>query len=371
MKISGVEQDGRRECRMRKGEKQMTLFWMRAENRDFERRAPLTAESAAALIAAGHQIMVEASAARALPIEPYLAAGCERAEAGSWVSAPREAVILGLKELPEDGTALPHRHIMFGHAYKGQADGGALLARFASGGGQLLDLEYLTDEAGRRACAFGYWAGFAGAAVGVMAYAAAQGGGLIGPVEAYPDKNALVDDLRRLLKGAQPSVIVIGALGRVGRGAVDLAAALDLEVTGWDRAETAHGGPFPELLAHEIFVNAIFARPGVPVFVGPEAIAADRALRVIADVSCDPSSDYNPVPLYDAATSFAAPVTRVSAPEEMPLDVMAIDNLPSMLPKESSEDFAAQLLPLLLDFDRDEKGMWARALALYNTHAKQ
>ena len=34
-----------------------------------------------------------------------------------------DAIIFGLKELPEDGTPLAHRHIMFGHAYKGQPAG--------------------------------------------------------------------------------------------------------------------------------------------------------------------------------------------------------------------------------------------------------
>ena len=58
---------------------------------------------------------------------------------------------------------------MFGHAYKGQPDGQKLLSRFAAGGGILYDLEYLTDETGRRVAAFGYWAGFAGAAFGAGA----------------------------------------------------------------------------------------------------------------------------------------------------------------------------------------------------------
>ena len=60
----------------------------------------------------------------------------------------------GLKELDPDGPDLRHRHIMFGHAFKGQADGPALLARFARGKGTLLDLEYLTNENGRRVAAF-------------------------------------------------------------------------------------------------------------------------------------------------------------------------------------------------------------------------
>ena len=32
-------------------------------------------------------------------------------------------------------------------------------------------------------------------------------------------------------------------------------------------AETASGGPFPEILQHEMFLNCILARPGCPVFV--------------------------------------------------------------------------------------------------------
>ena len=37
---------------------------------------------------------------------------------GSWVSAPKEAVILGLKELPSSEDPITQRHIFFAHAYK-------------------------------------------------------------------------------------------------------------------------------------------------------------------------------------------------------------------------------------------------------------
>ena len=36
-------------------------------------------------------------------------------------------------------------------------------------------------------------------------------------------------------------------------------------MTEWDIDETAHGGPFPEILTHDIFLNCILAAPGVPV----------------------------------------------------------------------------------------------------------
>lgn len=346
-------------------------LWVRAESRPNEQRVGLTPEGAAALISQGFRVTIEETPHRAVPVEAYRAAGCEAAPEGSWRAAPLDAIVFGLKELPDDGTPLTHRHIMFGHAFKGQAGGPRLLARFGAGGGTLYDLEYLVDEAGRRVAAFGYWAGFAGAAVGAMAWIAQQQDGGPGParVGVYPGRDALVAELRAALEGitACPRVIVIGALGRVGSGACDLAAALGFEVTRWDMAETAHGGPFHEILDHEIFVNAILARPGVPVFVPRSAVDAPRRLTVIADVACDPESDYNPVPVYDRATSFDAPVIRVTAGPP-PLDVMAIDNLPSMLPVESSQDYAVQLLPALATLDRIGEGVWARAKAEFDRH---
>ncbi len=51
-----------------------------------------------------------------------------------------------------------------------------------------------------------------------------------------------------------------------------------------------------------------------------------------------------------------------------PLDVTAIDNLPSLTPVESSEDYAAQLLPSLLSLDALEKGVWSRAKTEFDRH---
>ncbi|MEC8575516.1 MAG: saccharopine dehydrogenase, partial [Pseudomonadota bacterium] len=86
----------------------------------------------------------------------------------------------------------------------------------------------------------------------------------------------------------------------------------------------------------------------------------------IGDVACDPDSDYNPVPVYDRATSWDAPALRVA--DTPVLDVMAIDNLPSMLPVESSEDYAAQLLPSLLALGDLGAGVWGRADATFKEH---
>ena len=349
----------------------MTHLWVRAEQRENEDRVALTPDGACTLIEKGIRVSVEDSQSRIIPTADYAKVGCTIVAENTWPGAPKDAIIFGLKELPEDGTPLIHRHIMFGHAFKGQHSGKALLQRFQAGGGTLYDLEYLTDAAGRRVAAFGYWAGYAGAAVSVIAWLAQQKGKTCGSVAAYPNKDALLHDLYNAMQGvsASPNAIVIGALGRVGTGAADLCDHLNIPVTKWDMAETSTGGPFPEILDHTFFFNCILARPGTPVFVPKSALTAERNLSVIGDIACDPDSDYNPIPVYDQATSWAQPANRVA--DDPILDVMAIDNLPSLLPFESSIDFANQLLPTLETVDDLSSPVWSRANDIFQTHVRE
>ena len=346
----------------------MTHLWVRAEQRPHEERVGLTPEGATALVQAGLRVSVEESSVRSIGIDGYRTAGCEIVAGNLWPQAPKDAVIFGLKELPEDGTALVHRHIMFGHAFKGQPAGRVLLQRFKAGGGTLFDLEYLVDEHGRRVAAFGYWAGYAGAAIALKCWAAQRRGGICGPIGAYAGKAALLAELEADLKGlGRPSALIIGALGRVGSGAADCLGAMGVEPTRWDMAETAGGGPFLQVLAHDIFLNCILARPGCPVFVPALARTdAGRRLTVIGDIACDPTSDFSPIKVYDRATDWDAPALRVA---DVPvLDVMAIDNLPSLMPVESSEDYAAQVLPSLLALGDLGGGVWGRARLEFDRH---
>ena len=331
----------------------MVHIWVRAEQREHEERVGITPQGARELLAIGFQVSVETSGARAFRIGDYRDSGCQIVTENSWPDAPDAAIIFGLKELPEDGTPLSHRHIMFGHAYKGQTAGRVLLERFKAGGGTLFDLEYLVDDAGRRVAAFGYWAGYAGAAVSLKCWAAQSQGQICRPVSTYRSASALVQDIRSDLDATdepRPTAIIIGALGRVGTGARDCCAALDVETTAWDMAETASGGPFPEVLEHDVFLNCILAAPGCPVFVPASAKTVARKLSVIGDIACDPTSEFSPVKVYGRTTTWDEPAMRVH--DSPPLDVTAIDNLPSLLPVESSLDFANQLLPSLATLSR-------------------
>lgn len=334
-----------------------TLVWLRAETKADEHRTPLTPSDAAKLVDAGFSVNVEESEQRVFSDSAYAAAGCRLVATGSWPQAGDDAFILGIKELPDDGEPIRHRHVYFGHAYKGQPGAEALLRRFVAGGGELLDLEYLADDAGRRLAAFGFWAGFAGAALGVRLWAGRQREGnefRLSAQRPATDQMELVAAVRARLelipddRRRQPTAVVIGALGRCGRGAVSLFEALDITPTEWDVAETEGGGPFTELLDFDILVNTVLlGRPIPPFLTQAEIDTPDRRLSVIADVSCDPGNPGNPLPVYDRVTTFQQPAVRIRD-GGVPLDVIAVDHLPSLLPRESSIDFSGQLLPHLL-----------------------
>ena len=92
-----------------------------------------------------------------------------------------------------------------------------------------------------------------------------------------------------------------------------------------------------------------------------------RTLSVIADVSCDATNPHNPIPVYFGATTFDHPLIHVPVTTEPRVDVIAIDHLPTLLPREASEAFCADLLPslLLLKGNRQEHPVWADAEKLF------
>ncbi|MEH1015337.1 saccharopine dehydrogenase [Micromonospora sp. CPCC 206060] len=315
---------------------------VRHEVRPTELRSPIVPADAARLVDQGVAVTVEESPQRAFPISDFIDAGCAVAPAGSWVDAPDGQYVVGLKELPDEPAALRHRHVFFGHAYKQQPGAPELLRRFTTGGGVLLDLEYLVDDNGRRLAAFGYWAGYVGAALAVLHHR----GRLVAPLRPM-SRPALDDLLRERLPGTPPRVLVIGALGRCGRGAADALRVAGIEPTCWDVAET-RSLDSAALLEHDILVNAVLVTEPTPPFVTREMLRQPtRRLTVVADVTCDAGSTGNVLPIYDRVTDWAQPVRRLDDVGR-PLDLIAIDNLPSLLPVEASTTFSAELTPHLL-----------------------
>ena len=69
-------------------------------------------------------------------------------------------------------------------------------------------------------------------------------------MSSYPNEDALIADVKKTVAqgiekaGKAPRVLIIGALGRCGSGAVDLclrAGVPDENILKWDMAETGNG----------------------------------------------------------------------------------------------------------------------------------
>ncbi|KAF8201323.1 hypothetical protein K438DRAFT_2015650 [Mycena galopus ATCC 62051] len=278
-------------------------------------------------------------------------------------------------ELQQSTKPLPHTHIQFAHCYKDQAGWSSALARFHRGGGTLYDLEFLTDATGRRVAAFGFYAGFAGAAAGALAFSSQQKGENLGHLKAFDNEDAMVATVKQSLVGSGTSIkaLVIGALGRCGSGAVDLFRKIGLRednILKWDLDETAKGGPFDEILDVDIFVNCIYLNAQIPSFITRDQIIAagpQRKLSVVVDVSCDTTNPFNPIPIYSINTTFAKPTVTVNVgPHNPALSVVSIDHLPALVPREASERFSMDLLPSLLKFPNKQTApVWSNAEKLF------
>ncbi|WP_028116253.1 saccharopine dehydrogenase [Ferrimonas senticii] len=343
------------------------LFWLRAEVKSGERRSPLTPAGAATLLATGADVVVERSEERIFTDQEFAAVGCQLVRPGSWQEAPNHAYVLGLKELPVADHALVHRHIYFAHVFKGQDESAQVLGRFHRGGGQIFDLEFLRDDQDRRLCAFGYWAGYVGAAVAIAGYYHHANSDELFPAQcSYPNKVQYLQQLRALQAcgTALPKVLVIGAKGRCGRGAVELCEELGITAVQWDLAETQAGGPFAAINDFDIMINCAYLAPGTAPFVTAQSLAEPRRLSIISDVSCDPNNPDNPIRIYDSITTLPQPIVPSNVDG---VYIQAVDHLPTVLPKESSEEFAGLLLPHLLELARSGEGaeVWQRAATFY------
>mgnify|MGYP001758506190 FL=1 len=103
---------------------------------------------------------------------------------------------------------------------------------------------------------------------------------------------------------------------------------------------------------------------------------------MIVDVSCDTTNPNNPIPVYSINTTFEKPTVPVEGAKN--LEVISIDHLPSLLPREASEAFSHDLLPSLLQLpfvtgaagedarshahEEGKGAVWMRAEKLFEKH---
>ncbi|MBN3581445.1 alanine dehydrogenase [Algoriphagus aestuarii] len=294
-------------------------------------------------------------------------------------------VIFGVKEVPVSRLISNKTFFFFSHTIKKQKYNRNLLKSVLDQNIRLLDYEVLKDEQGKRVVAFGRWAGIVGAYNAFWTYG--QKTDLFDIKRAYQcfDRKELNSELKKVQ--LPPIKIIVTGSGRVGNGALEILRELGLkEVSSHDflhsyfdeavyvvlhssdyNRRKSDGGyekeefyNFPERYeSHflkfaeegEILISAHYWDPEAPRLFELKDIAhPDFGLSVIADISCDVNGS---VPTTIQSTNILNPVFDIDRNSGEAIDpfgsqtsisVMAIDNLPCELPRESSRDFGNQLI---------------------------
>jgi saccharopine dehydrogenase (NAD+, L-lysine-forming) len=110
------------------------------------------------------------------------------------------------------------------------------------------------------------------------------------------------------------------------------------------------------LITYDIIYNCILLDPQYTETWFDEKMQFIKKLTIV-DISCDYSKSNNPIKLYNKATTWSKPAHKYN---EL-VSIIAIENLPSLLPKECSDSFSSKFTDLLLDYKEDSKGIWQRA----------
>ncbi len=320
-------------------------------------------------------------------------------------------ILLGVKEVPIDELIPNKTYFFFSHTIKKQPYNRPLLRAILEKNIRLIDYETLTDEKKNRVIAFGRYAGIVGAYNGIRGYGIRHNLFELKPVHTCFDREEMNNELQ---KAKLPNIkIAITGGGRVANGAIEtLAVAKIKQVSSEDLIHKTFNEPVfaqlnskhyhkrkdgrefisAEFYSHpenfeadflkyaseiEMLVACAFWHQKAPVLFNLADIQhKDFKINFIADVTCDIDGS---IPTTKRASTVAEPfydfdknamILAEPFSSQNHITVMAVDNLPSELPRNASMDFGQIMLDLVLTslLEGDKSQLIARAAITENGH---
>ncbi|MEP7170490.1 MAG: NAD(P)-dependent oxidoreductase, partial [Bacteroidota bacterium] len=298
----------------------------------------------------------------------------------------------------------------FSHTIKKQPHNKGLLKTILEKKIELVDYECLTDPQGNRVIGFGRFAGIVGAYNGVMAYGKKYNLFDLKPAQLCFDKKEVFEESEKV---RLPNIkIVVSGSGRVSNGACETLGAMNIrKVTPYeflnysfreavyvqlhsaDYFEAKDKSSFSAYEFHhhpgdfhctfsdsnsfatmtDLLIHATYWDPQTEILFSKSRMRdPDFRISVIADLTCDLNGS---IPSTTQASTIEEkfygydPMTeKIIEPfSKEAITVMAIDNLPCELPRDSSDGFGKHLiervLPSLFINDKDgliERGTMAK-----------
>ena len=317
-------------------------------------------------------------------------------------------VLLGIKEVPIANLIPNKTYFFFSHTIKKQEYNRGLLQAMVAKNIEMIDYEVIRNAKGKRLLGFGRYAGIIGAYNGLLTYGLKSEKYQLKAAHLCEDRAAMESELEKLKLNNEK--IVLTGSGRVGQGALETLRKANIKEVSKDEFlnSTFNEAVFTQLNTEDynaridgtafnkfefynqpefyistfkqyakeadIFIAGHYYSDGAPYFITKKDAKSDKFnLSVIADISCDingpiastirASTIENPIYGYNPNTE-----TGDDFMAEGNIAVMAVDNLPSELPKDASEDFGSNLLekifPILVQ--EDNEGILAKATICKN-----
>ena len=302
-------------------------------------------------------------------------------------------LILGVKE-PSTASIIPNKHyFFFGHLDNKPPYNKPLFHALKEKGITFTDYELIMDNHKRRIIAFGYWAGIAGVYNTLRLYGEKYKCYHLPKLNETFTKQQILDNLAvvsPILLQRKVKILIIG-YGRVAKGAMEIlnaigieyvpackfrymvndetcysivgAADLTFDTYGYKFDITAfHANPerfasrfFPYAEVTDILLCCHTYQHGGPVYLDERLVQGTKSrIRVVGDITCDVKGSVatttrystHDAPFYDIDHS----LREVSLfGDQDNISVMAVDNLPTALAKEASEDFSDMIYPMLIE----------------------
>lgn len=318
-------------------------------------------------------------------------------------------ILIGVKEVKIDSLIPNKTYMFFSHVAKKQPYNRDLLQAILKKNITLIDYEYLTQPNGMRIVAFGHWAGIVGAYNALRARGERTNNFKLKPAHECHDMEEMFAGLKKI--SLKPIKILITGGGRVANGALDTFSELNLrkvspkeflnetfdepvicQIEPMHYVKRLDGQLFdmqhfinnpakyestfnPYTQVADILVACHYWDNKSPKFIlKDDYTKPDFNISVIADVSCDIDG---PIASTVRASTIADPFYGYNPKKEVEeiaftnpnnITIMAVDNLPGELPRDSSRDFGKDLIKRVFSalFVDDQDGIIERATIAEN-----
>ena len=312
-------------------------------------------------------------------------------------------VLLGVKEVPIEALIPNKSYFFFSHTIKKQAYNRQLLRAILDKNITFYDHETVTNNNNIRLIGFGYYAGVVGAYNAIRTYGLKHNLYAIPKVKTLEDKAELIEVLSNI---ELPKIkILITGKGRVGNAIKEILDAVNIkevsvddylsktydeivytqtDVLDYNKRKDGRQLGINDFFNNpedyksdflkyskvtDLYIAGHFHNKAAPDFFTKEDVAdPEFKISVIADISCDIG---HPIPTTLRASTIADPVygynkmtgkeDDYNSPES--IAIMAIDNLPTSLPKDASMGFGKMFLEHVIPafYNGDKDGILHRA----------